>query len=165
MWNITMCVPTVLMDTWCLIRQGSCNMIRCHIGLPDHAFIRRQLCMSRTKLPGAVRSILYIHGRLRISSVQQSIVFFSHKCYKKAWPQHKPPASIAKSNKQWVGTRLYQEECKFLLINCGAVIWLWASSKADCEYPLDANVFTLLSVYQDIPFCVLSFYFLKFKYL
>ena len=58
-------------------------MIRCHIGLLDQVFIRRQLCMSRTKLPGAVRSILYIHGRLRISSVQQSIIFFSHKCYKK----------------------------------------------------------------------------------
>ena len=34
----------------------------------------------------------------------------------------KSPASIAKSNKQWVGTCLYQEECKLLLINCGAVI-------------------------------------------
>lgn len=33
----------------------------------------------------------------------------------------KSPASIAKSNKQWVGTCLYQEECKLLLINCGAV--------------------------------------------
>ena len=28
----------------------------------------------------------------------------------------KSPASIAKSNKQWVGTCLYQEECKLLLI-------------------------------------------------
>ena len=36
----------------------------------------------------------------------------------------KSPASIAKSNKQWVGTCLYQEECKLFLINCGAVIWL-----------------------------------------
>ena len=36
----------------------------------------------------------------------------------------KSPASIAKSNKQWVGTCLYQEACKRLLINCGAVIWL-----------------------------------------
>ena len=36
----------------------------------------------------------------------------------------KSPASIAKNNKQWVGTYLYQEECKFFLINCGAVIWL-----------------------------------------
>ena len=36
----------------------------------------------------------------------------------------KSPASIAKSNKQWVGTCLYQEECKLLLINCGAVIGL-----------------------------------------
>ena len=34
----------------------------------------------------------------------------------------KSPASIAKSDKQWVGTCLYQEECKLLLINCGAVI-------------------------------------------
>ena len=34
----------------------------------------------------------------------------------------KSPASIVKSNKQWVGTCLYQEECKLLLINCGAVI-------------------------------------------
>ena len=32
---------------------------------------------------------------------------------------------------------LYQEEWKLLLINCGAVIWLWASSKADWKYPLD----------------------------
>ena len=36
----------------------------------------------------------------------------------------KSPASIAKSNKQWVGTCLYQEECKLLLINCEAVIQL-----------------------------------------
>ena len=36
----------------------------------------------------------------------------------------KSPASIAKSNKQWVGTCLYQEECKLLLINCEAVIRL-----------------------------------------
>ena len=36
----------------------------------------------------------------------------------------KSPASIVKSNKQWVGTYLYQEECKLLLINCGAVIRL-----------------------------------------
>ena len=52
----------------------------------------------------------------------------------------KSPASIAKSNKQWVGTCLYQEACKRLLINCGAVIWLWASSEADCEYPPDRMV-------------------------
>ena len=39
----------------------------------------------------------------------------------------KSPASIAKSNKQWVGTCLYQEECKLLLINCGAVIWCRAT--------------------------------------
>ena len=36
----------------------------------------------------------------------------------------KSPASIVKSNKQWVGTCLYQEEYKLLLINCGAVIRL-----------------------------------------
>ena len=36
----------------------------------------------------------------------------------------KAPASIAKSNKQWVGTCLYQEGYKPLLINCEAVIWL-----------------------------------------
>ena len=36
----------------------------------------------------------------------------------------KSPASIAKSNKQWVGTCLYQEECKLFLINCGAAIRL-----------------------------------------
>ena len=29
----------------------------------------------------------------------------------------KSPASIAKSNKQWVGTCLYQEECKLNVIN------------------------------------------------
>ena len=34
----------------------------------------------------------------------------------------KSPAVVAKSNKQWGGTCLYQDECKFLLINCGAVI-------------------------------------------
>ena len=34
----------------------------------------------------------------------------------------KSPASIAKSNKQWVGTCLYQEGYKPLLINCEAVI-------------------------------------------
>ena len=36
----------------------------------------------------------------------------------------KSPASIAQSNKQWVGTCL---------------IRLWASSEADCEYPLDCR--------------------------
>ena len=32
----------------------------------------------------------------------------------------KSPASIAQSNKQWVGTCLYQEWCKPLLISCKA---------------------------------------------
>ena len=36
----------------------------------------------------------------------------------------KSPAEVAKSNKQWVGTCLYQEVCKHILINCEAVIWL-----------------------------------------
>ena len=36
----------------------------------------------------------------------------------------KYPAEVAKSNKQWVGTCLYQEGYKPLLINCEAVIWL-----------------------------------------
>ena len=36
----------------------------------------------------------------------------------------KSPASIVKGNKQWVGTCLYQEGYKPLLINCEAVIWL-----------------------------------------
>ena len=49
----------------------------------------------------------------------------------------KSPASIAQSNKQWVGTCLYQEWYKPLLISCEAAIRLWASSEADCEYPLD----------------------------
>ena len=31
--------------------------------------------------------------------------------------QGKFPAGVTKSNKQWVGTCLYQEECKLLLIN------------------------------------------------
>ena len=46
----------------------------------------------------------------------------------------KSPASIAQSNKQ--GTCLYQEWYKPLLISCEAAIRLWASSEADCEYPL-----------------------------
>ena len=32
----------------------------------------------------------------------------------------KSPASMAQSNKQWVGTCLYQEWCKPLLISCEA---------------------------------------------
>ena len=36
----------------------------------------------------------------------------------------KSPVSTAESNKQWVGTCLYQKGCKPLLINCEAVIWL-----------------------------------------
>ena len=32
----------------------------------------------------------------------------------------KSPASMAQSNKQWVGTCLYQEWCKPLLISCKA---------------------------------------------
>ena len=51
----------------------------------------------------------------------------------------KSPASIAQSNKQWVGTCLYQEWCKPLLISCEAAIRLCASSEADCEYPLDSK--------------------------
>ena len=37
----------------------------------------------------------------------------------------KSPAEVAKSNKQWVRTCLYQEKCKLLLINCKAVIRLY----------------------------------------
>ena len=88
----------------------------------------------------------------------------------------KSPASIAKSNKQWVGTCLYQEECKLLLINCGAVIRLWASSEADCEYPLDYFYCFLFSCsfwwyyiiilctwtqylfYTNFPFCFYAFF-------
>ena len=36
----------------------------------------------------------------------------------------KSPASIAQSNKQWVGTCLYQEWYKPLLISCEAVVCL-----------------------------------------
>ena len=36
----------------------------------------------------------------------------------------KSPASIARSNKQWVGTCLYQEGYKPLLISCEAAIRL-----------------------------------------
>ena len=42
----------------------------------------------------------------------------------------KSSASIAKSNKQWVGTYLYQEGYKPLMINCEAVIRLWVSSES-----------------------------------
>ena len=38
----------------------------------------------------------------------------------------KSPASIAKSNKQWVGTCLYQKELR---------------SEADCEHPLDEDCY------------------------
>ena len=34
----------------------------------------------------------------------------------------KSPAEVAKSNKQWVGTYLYQEGYKPLLINCGRIL-------------------------------------------
>ena len=46
------------------------------------------------------------------------------KMYRNFNKSRKSPASIAKSNKQWVGTCLYQEGYKPLLINCEAVIWL-----------------------------------------
>ena len=83
----------------------------------------------------------------------------------------KSPASIAKSNKQWVGTCLYQEECKLLLINCGAVIRLWASSEADCEYPLDYylhiifNTLTLLycRIFIHIPKRLSAFHLLIYR--
>ena len=51
-----------------------------------------------------------------------SFLFHESDCF--LTKSSKSPASIEKSNKQWVGTCLYQEECKRLLINCGAVIWL-----------------------------------------
>ena len=38
----------------------------------------------------------------------------------------KSSAEVAKSDKQWVGTCLYQEDCKLLLINC--------------EYPIDRQL-------------------------
>ena len=51
--------------------------------------------------------------------------FWEDKCMRKNLTESsKSPASIAKSNKKWMGTCLYQEECKLLLINCGAVIRL-----------------------------------------
>ena len=73
----------------------------------------------------------------------------------------KSPASITQSNKQWVGTCLYQEWYKPLLISCEAAIRLWhiirrgplagrflvilqvaklgpvsRAAGMDCEYPL-----------------------------
>ena len=39
----------------------------------------------------------------------------------------KSPAEVAKSNKQWVGTCLYQEKCKLLQINCEAIIYCRAA--------------------------------------
>ena len=41
-------------------------------------------------------------------------------CYDILTESSKSPASIAQSNKQWVGTCLYQEWCKPLLISCEA---------------------------------------------
>ena len=77
------------MDIWHPIRQGSCKMILCLIGLLDRAFLHPKAAVYvKDKLSEVVRSILYIHGRLWISFKQQSMIFFSHKCYKKAWPQH-----------------------------------------------------------------------------
>ena len=58
----------------------------------------------------------------------------------------KSPASITWSNKQWVGTCLYQEWYKPLLISCEAAIRLWVSSEADCEYPLWQKAFLLAFV-------------------
>ena len=46
-------------------------------------------------------------------------------CHAYLTESSKSPASIAQSNKQWVGTCLYQEWHKPLLISCEAAIRLW----------------------------------------
>ena len=56
-------------------------------------------------------------GNSGIDTFTQSVSVLFNK-------SRKSPASIAKSNKQWVGTCLYQEGYKPILINCEAVIWL-----------------------------------------
>lgn len=47
----------------------------------------------------------------------------------------KSSASTKESNK--VGLACIRGECKPFLTNCGAVIWLLASSKADYEYSFE----------------------------
>ena len=66
----------------------------------------------------------YIKNLLSLLSKSQRYLKIFYGIARLLTESSKSPASIAKSNKQWVGTCLYQEECKFLLINCGAVIRL-----------------------------------------
>ena len=53
-----------------------------------------------------------------MSNEKASIVCFEQFIEAFLTESSKSPASIAKSNKQWVGTCLYQEGYKHLLINC-----------------------------------------------
>jgi len=71
--------------------------------------------MSFGYLPGSTRMTKIFSGASTFSKVSS---FYS------LTESSKSPASIAKSNKQWVGTCLYQEGYKPLLINCEAVIRL-----------------------------------------
>ena len=59
-----------------------------------------------------------------MSNEKASIVCFEQFIEAFLTESSKSPASIAKSNKQWVGTCLYQEWYKPLLISCEAAIRL-----------------------------------------
>ena len=59
-----------------------------------------------------------------MSNEKASIVCFEQFIEAFLTESSKSPAEVAKSNKQWLGTYLYQEGYKPLLINCEAVIWL-----------------------------------------
>ena len=59
-----------------------------------------------------------------MSNEKASIVCFEQFIEAFFTESSKSPAEVAKSNKQWVGTCLYQEGYKPLLINCEAVIRL-----------------------------------------
>ena len=66
----------------------------------------------------------YDAGMKQLMSNKEIIVPILQMTVRSLTESSKSPAGVTKSNKQWVGTCLYQEECKLLLINCEAVIRL-----------------------------------------
>ena len=63
-----------------------------------------------------MKSVHFLAGSLFMLAMQSIFLTLTES--------NKSPASIAKSNKQWVGTCLYQEWYKPLLISCEAAIRL-----------------------------------------
>ena len=67
-----------------------------------------------------------------------SAICYPVRLFKKLTKSSKSPAEVAKCNKQWAGTCLYQKGYKPLLIQTAKQLFGYEQvAKADCEYPMD----------------------------